>query len=140
MARLTTNQERLIKERNVFGVTLTNALVDAINAPYDSGLESAGVIRALGFQSTSSNRFANSAVEIHGSYVLFKDGYQFAIGQTGGLTIGSVRTAKMAFFNSAPVVIPTAVTAPAGITANFRTSINGIITRLKTLGLMANTA
>lgn len=148
MARLTTNQERLIKERNVFGVTLSNALVDSINSIYDgpvvlNAVTFNGNVRVVGgFSSQSTARFANSAVDIHSGAMILKSPFTIYANNfdTGSVQLGSTRTAKWGFFGAAATALPTAVTAPAGVTANFKTSINGIISRLQRLGLMSNTA
>lgn len=57
-----------------------------------------------------------------------------------GVQVGETAAEKVGFFGKDPIVQPTAVAAPAGgatVDAEARTAINAIITKLETLGIVA---
>jgi len=64
------------------------------------------------------------------------DALNIAVGTTTGTKIGTATTQKLGFFNSAPVVQPTAV-ADATDAASVITQLNALLTRMRNLGLIA---
>ena len=59
-----------------------------------------------------------------------------AVGTTTGTKIGTATTQKIGFYNATPVVQPTAV-ADATDAASVITQLNALLTRMRTLGLIA---
>ena len=64
------------------------------------------------------------------------DAGNIAVGTTTGTKIGTATTQKLGFFNATPVVQPTAV-ADATDAASVITQLNALLTRMRTLGLIA---
>lgn len=72
--------------------------------------------------------------------VTLKDGGSIAVGTSTGTKIGIAANAKIGFWNSTPVVQPTAVADAAGgatIDAEARTALNALLAKLRTIGLIA---
>jgi hypothetical protein len=68
------------------------------------------------------------------------DAVNLAFGTTTGTKIGTATTQKIAFFNSTPVVQPAAQADASGggtVDAEARTAINGLLAKLRTLGIIA---
>ena len=68
--------------------------------------------------------------------VTFKDTYNMVFNTTTGTKIGTATTQKIGFWNAAPVVQPAAV-ADATDAASVITQLNALLSRLRTLGLIA---
>jgi hypothetical protein len=64
------------------------------------------------------------------------DALNIAVGTTTGTKIGTGTTQKLGFFNATPVVQPTAV-ADATDAASVITQLNALLSRMRTLGLIA---
>jgi hypothetical protein len=64
------------------------------------------------------------------------DALNIAVGTTTGTKIGTATTQKLGFFNATPVVQPTAV-ADATDAASVITQLNALLSRMRTLGLIA---
>jgi hypothetical protein len=64
------------------------------------------------------------------------DALNIAVGTTTGTKIGTGTTQKLAFWNATPVVQPTAV-ADATDAASVITQLNALLSRMRTLGLIA---
>lgn len=64
------------------------------------------------------------------------EGQNFVLGTTTGTKIGTGATQKLGFWNSTPVVQPTAV-ADATDAASVITQLNALLAKLRTLGLIA---
>ena len=161
MPRITTNQERLLKDRNVFGASLMNAVVDAINSFHAGGgggtLQAAvsslsvnNTVSVAGITTLRAKAIVNATAalsaasinnaSVFGGSLRIVAAKDVQVAQTTGTKIGTLGIQKIGFWGKTPVVKPGAVTSPAGVTANFKISIDGIITRLKTSGIMAATA
>jgi hypothetical protein len=72
--------------------------------------------------------------------VMLADDINIILCATNGTKIGTSATQKLAFWNATPVVRPATVNTPSGgttIDTEARTAIGTLITRLKTLGLIA---
>lgn len=150
MARITTNQERLFKDRNVFGASLMNAMVDSINSfyrgsstPAEQVVSSLSCNRTLsvGAGATLRGTASVAATATLSANVIIADGKTIQAGQTNGLKIGTVNTCKLGFYGVAVVAKPSLVTAIVNnTTQSLRQAVQGIRTRLVNLGLMSNTA
>ena len=93
--------------------------------------------------------------QIYVKYQTIQDGGNFVLGTTTGTKIGTATTQKLGFFNSTPVVQPSAVGTATGYTAGSTAAtfhsddtytgntgttaytLNGIVAALKNLGLLA---
>jgi hypothetical protein len=64
------------------------------------------------------------------------DALNIAVGTTTGTKIGTATTQKLGFYNATPVVQPTAV-ADATDAASVITQLNALLSRMRTLGLIA---
>jgi hypothetical protein len=68
--------------------------------------------------------------------ITVSDGGNVVLGTTTGTKIGTATTQKLGFYNATPVVQPTAV-ADATDAASVITQLNALLTRMRTLGLIA---
>ena len=116
------NYERLFLEYNT-GATA-----------YRIGTEKAGTgsARALELQTDATTRLT---IGTTGLFTI-ADALDIAVGTTTGTKIGTATTQKLGFYNSTPVVQPTAV-ADATDAASVITQLNALLTRMRNLGLIA---
>lgn len=63
---------------------------------------------------------------------------QLSDGNTDGTVVGQSATDKVSFFGADPVVQPTAVSSATATATSASTTVNAILTRLRTLGLIAS--
>jgi hypothetical protein len=98
------------------------------------GTEKAGTgsARALELQTDGVTRLT---IGTTGLFTI-ADALNIAVGTTTGTKIGTATTQKLAFFNATPVVQPTAV-ADATDAASVITQLNALLSRMRTLGLIA---
>jgi hypothetical protein len=75
-------------------------------------------------------------LELDAPALVVTDASNIAVGTTTGTKIGTATNQKLGFFNSAPVVQPTAV-ADATDAASVITQLNALLTRMRNLGLIA---
>jgi hypothetical protein len=80
-------------------------------------------------------KFKKSAITFSSSLAM-ADATNIAVGTTTGTKIGTATTQKLAFWNATPVVQPTAV-ADATDAASVITQLNALLSRMRTLGLIA---
>jgi hypothetical protein len=92
----------------------------------------------LVFSTTSDNAaFPTERLRITSAGVLqVADAGNIAVGTTTGTKIGTATTQKLGFYNATPVVQPTAV-ADATDAATVITQLNALLSRMRTLGLIA---
>jgi hypothetical protein len=116
------NYERMFLEYNTTGTA------------YRIGTEKAGTgsARALELQTDGVTRLT---IGTTGLFTI-ADALNIAVGTTTGTKIGTATTQKLAFFNATPVVQPTAV-ADATDAASVITQLNALLSRMRTLGLIA---
>jgi hypothetical protein len=98
------------------------------------GTEKAGTgsARALELQTDGTTRLT---IGTAGLFTI-ADALDIAVGTTTGTKIGTATTQKLGFFNATPVVQPTAV-ADATDAASVITQLNALLSRMRTLGLIA---
>jgi hypothetical protein len=98
------------------------------------GTEKAGTgsARALELQTDGTTRLT---IGTTGLFTI-ADALNIAVGTTTGTKIGTGTTQKLAFWNATPVVQPTAV-ADATDAASVITQLNALLSRMRTLGLIA---
>jgi hypothetical protein len=98
------------------------------------GTEKAGTgsARALELQTDGVTRLT---IGTAGLFTI-ADALDIAVGTTTGTKIGTATTQKLAFWNATPVVQPTAV-ADATDAASVITQLNALLSRMRTLGLIA---
>ena len=80
-----------------------------------------------------------------GKHIVLADGLNIFISTGTGTRIGTAAGQKMAFYNSTPIVQPTAVTSAASQGGSYvqadvqtiATAVNDLLTRLRNLGLIA---
>jgi hypothetical protein len=65
-------------------------------------------------------------------------GKQLSDRNTGGTILGQDATDKVGFFGKAPATQPTAVATAAALATAAAAAVNAVITRLRTLGLIAS--
>lgn len=63
---------------------------------------------------------------------------QLSDGNTDGTIVGQSATDKVSFFGATPVVQQTAVTSATATATSAAATVNAILTRLRTLGLIAS--
>lgn len=63
---------------------------------------------------------------------------QLSDGNTDGTIVGQSATDKVSFFGADPVVQQTAVTSATATATSAADTVNAILTRLRTLGLIAS--
>jgi len=114
-------------------------------------LDPAGDSAATDVATTLGGSYARlSTANTFAAAQTFADGANIIAGTTTGTKIGTATTQKLGFFNSAPVVQPTALTAADASTVdgtygaeeqavlgNVRTRVNELETKLRALGLLA---
>jgi len=98
------------------------------------GTEKAGTgsARALELQTDGTTRLT---IGTTGLFTI-ADALNIAVGTTTGTKIGTATTQKLGFWNATPVVQPTAV-ADATDAASVITQLNALLSRMRTLGLIA---
>lgn len=72
--------------------------------------------------------------------LVIADGKNVTFNTTTGTKLGTSTTQKFSFWNSTPVVQPTAVADAAGgatVDAEGRTALNSLLARLRTIGIIA---
>ena len=116
------NYERMFLEYNTTGTA------------YRIGTEKAGTgsARALELQTDGTTRLT---IGTAGLFTI-ADALDIAVGTTTGTKIGTATKQKLGFFNATPVVQPTAV-ADATDAASVITQLNALLSRMRTLGLIA---
>lgn len=121
---------------NLGGQAVTNANTIATS----SGVDLTFVLNAA----TDSFRFdhilGTTTLQIGNTALTLADAVNFVFNATTGTKIGTATTQKLAFYNSAPVVQPTAVADASGGAvqdAEARTALNALLARMRTLGLIA---
>ena len=66
------------------------------------------------------------------------DTRQLSDGASEGQILGQSATDKISFYGADPVVQPTAVSSSTATATSASTTVNAILTRLRTLGLIAS--
>jgi len=139
-----------IRGSHTYGLDLQNGTysVSAIRLPNNKiivarNAANNGDINIL-YMNTSNNLVIGEGVTANSVYMAqgfnMADGKSILCGSTSGMKIGTATTQKLGLWNTTPVVQPTAVTDASGgavIDAEARTALNGLLAKLRTVGLIA---
>lgn len=96
-----------------------------------------------GLYFSSVMRFAQAGVlkmSLGSTALTLVDGFGLTFGTSTGSKIATGATQKLGFWNATPVVQPTAITDASGgaiIDAEARTALNGLLAKLRTIGIIA---
>ena len=96
------------------------------------GISSVGAGGSGGIQALTINRLGNTRI----TAMTLNDGGNIILESATGSKIGTATSQKLGFYNATPVVQPTAVADATG-SGDAHTQLNLLLTRLRTLGLIA---
>jgi hypothetical protein len=83
----------------------------------------------------SVSNLVSAALNLSGNKTVF-DGVNLVLGTTTGTKVGTATAQKLGFYNTTPVIQPTAV-ANATDAATVITQLNALLGKLRALGLIA---
>lgn len=82
----------------------------------------------------------STQMSINPSQITMGEGVNYSLGTSTGTKLGSATTQKLGFWNATPVVQPAAQADASGgatIDAEARTALNGLLAKLRTIGIIA---
>lgn len=124
----------------VAGTTNTAGANFTITGSQGTGSAAGGSIifqvAPAGSSGTAQNALATALTIAASKVITVADTYDLAFSTSTGTKIGTATTQKLSFYNATPVVQPTAV-ADATDAATVITQLNALLSRMRTLGLIA---